>query len=195
MNYTDQWFPTAIYSSQSIIDSFDLKLLKAKSLEIYKDIRSNTTWLCSTYNTMGVCDLLKVVDFDTLHSKILTHVKVYADSLGAVSDNLYLTESWLNVATKGDYQEYHCHTDSVISGVFYIDVPIGSPPIIFKNIHSQFDMCTLRYRTLGPINYAHCNYQPEDNKLILFRSYLPHMVPTMSVDGLRISMSFNIKYK
>lgn len=189
------WFPTSIYNVEQIIDDVEFDCVQQAALRVCAKAPNSTSWLCNTYNTMHSCNLVDVKDFDTLHQYIMYHVRQYTSALGAVSDDLYISQSWINVAGRGDYQEVHCHPDSVISGVYYLQVPVGSPSITFYNFNNIGDMCTLRYSNLNELNYANCSYEPVENSLILFRSYVQHAVKVMQVDGQRISISFNTKYR
>ena len=35
-------------------------------------------------------------------------------------EEFFLTESWLNISGKGGYQKIHNHSNSILSGVFYL---------------------------------------------------------------------------
>ena len=54
-------------------------------------------------------------------------VKNYFDNIVSPSENItpYITQSWLNYTKKGEFHHTHCHPNSYISGVFYIESDKG----------------------------------------------------------------------
>lgn len=106
-------------------------------------------------------------------------------------------ECWINVHTKNMFQECHDHVPSIISGIYYINfdktVDNGA---VFLNPNSCFsDMCLGQGITLGQLTDSKCCLPVDEGDVIIFPSTLKHYVPPSlkRIDGLRVSMSFNIK--
>jgi len=101
----------------------------------------------------------------------------------------YITQSWANYTSKGQWHHKHEHPNSFISGVFYVQAQKDIDKIyFFKNGYQQF--------RLIPDNYNLYNSDSwwlgvETGQLILFPSHLTHMVQTVETDETRISISFN----
>jgi uncharacterized protein (TIGR02466 family) len=111
--------------------------------------------------------------------------------------NLYFDNIWININKKGDCNVPHIHANSFISGVYYVDSNIDSGNIVFENPCQSFDyfINNIELKKGNGYNLKGVFYHPENNKLILFPSYLIHYVqPNKSLND-RISLSFNLNIK
>lgn len=100
-------------------------------------------------------------------------------------------EGWLNIYDNKDYQEYHTHEGSTISVVYYLKSPQGSGNIVFRSPHTT-DMLPIKdIKTMTNLSYKTCYYKPEERSLLVFRSYIPHMVEQNKSSEPRISLAFN----
>jgi uncharacterized protein (TIGR02466 family) len=105
--------------------------------------------------------------------------------------SLYATQSWINFNRKGDRHHQHFHSNSIVSGVFYLNTP-GSGAITFnipqrqpwhiQNIPNWWNMRKIRF----PVS---------SGDLILFMSDLEHGVETQLHDETRVSLAFNTWFK
>jgi uncharacterized protein (TIGR02466 family) len=114
-------------------------------------------------------------------------------------DKLEVSNFWLNINGYKDYNEIHTHPDSILSGVYYVDVPKNSGDIVFengeKNLISSF-WNNLTVKNYTPLNSVKHSYTPKDNLLLLFPSWLSHSVlPNLNQKEKRLSISFNFKIK
>lgn len=105
---------------------------------------------------------------------------------------LCLDNLWFNVNPPGTYNIIHTHPRSLISGVFYIDVPADN----MGNIRFYRDDAAEYYitddiRTENSFTSLAVEYAPKNGVLLLFPSWLKHSVQgNMSTEN-RVSMSFN----
>lgn len=100
---------------------------------------------------------------------------------------------WYNINYRYGYNIQHTHPNSLISGVFYLKVPENSGNIVFVRPDSELGELH-NLDKIGVTNcYTNCSYysRAEENKLILFPSYVPHHVEQNQSDQERISISFN----
>ena len=98
---------------------------------------------------------------------------------------------WCNVNTKDDFNMIHSHGQFQFSGAYYVKAPKDSGQIVFRDprpaaitnefVTSQFNGGEV-YRI-----------EPEEGKLLIFPSYLDHMVMPSKSDDDRVSISWNIK--
>ena len=107
---------------------------------------------------------------------------------------IYITISWINYTEKGQYHHSHYHSNSMISGVYYIDTD-DSDRITFET--PQDDLLTMR---VHPHEWNIWNSQEwylhtPKNSLVLFPSRLRHSVPSTTNPNTRISLSFNTFFK
>lgn len=104
---------------------------------------------------------------------------------------IYTTQSWLNFSIKGQSHHEHLHPNSIISGVFYINVE-GEDQIHFKNPHHMYQaQLAIEAVTENAYSATNAVYMVKDKNLILFPSTLIHKVPPFPFDATRISLSFN----
>lgn len=106
----------------------------------------------------------------------------------------YITQSWLNKTGKDEFHHVHNHSNSIISGVFYIKVE-DTDGIFFldksSNVFGTEKSITLpRKQTSSPYNTEMYTVGVEEGDLLLFDSKIPHGVHKLNTD-LRISLSFN----
>lgn len=187
----NNWFPSSIYVAESIVSSKYNDLLKQKSLEIGKISENGASnWQCNTYNTLGTFDVKEDPLFSDLLKEIEFHVKKFTEMHG--SDYQYkCKESWLNLNDKNSYQEYHCHSNSTFSAVYYISTPPKSGKIYFEN-PCEPDMLPIKeIKTPTEMSFRTCSYQPEEGTLLIFRSYMRHMVEICKNDSTRITIALN----
>ena len=104
---------------------------------------------------------------------------------------LYITQSWVNWTQPGQFHHKHSHLNSLISGVFYIDVSSETDKIhFFKMAMKQLDFGPRK--EYNEFNCEEYFYPIESNMLVLFPSSLQHHVEkTINNTETRISLAFN----
>jgi uncharacterized protein (TIGR02466 family) len=99
---------------------------------------------------------------------------------------------WVNVMPEGGSHTSHIHTNSVISGTYYVAVPQGAGPIVYEDPRHALMMAAPPRLEKAPREFkSHISETPEAGTLLLWESWLRHEVPLNKSDGLRISISFN----
>lgn len=111
-----------------------------------------------------------------------------------LESNIIVTDSWLNKCQKGGYQYPHYHTNSYISGTYYVNFKNGHAPLVFiKNdtsTHSSRQSLSLE-KNRSPTRYnSDAIVYPEESELYLWQSHLTHGVLDNQLDN-RISLSMN----
>ena len=103
-------------------------------------------------------------------------------------------DAWVNINDEGDFNRVHTHPGSTWSGTYYVDA--GDPPKEAPQgtpIH-LYDPCQGRANQflppLAPTSYL---IAPEPGLMILFPSYVPHMVFAHRGSRPRISIAFNLR--
>lgn len=135
--------------------------------------------------------------FPDLKSSVLENSYLYLSHLGYVQNELILNALWLNINGYKDYNLQHNHGNSLLSGVFYIDVPKDSGKITFVNSSERLELYDSYIDSkFTPYNSTKWGFTPEQNELFLFPAWLNHYVrPNLNKNKKRISMAFNINYK
>jgi len=102
--------------------------------------------------------------------------------------------AWVNVNRNGDYNRVHTHAGATWSGTYYVDSgmspddPAASAPILL------FDPCQGHANTfLQPMMPLAFPVRPQPGLMILFPSYVPHMVDVHQGPRPRISIAFNLR--
>ena len=185
------WFPTSIYEAKEIISRDENEKLIKTSLDIKERVPSGgENWNCNIYNTLETHDLINDDNFQNLINVITQHVDEYIRAYG--SDHKYKCfEGWINVGSTGTYQEFHTHPNSTISAVYYAKMPEGGGSIVFEN-PVEPDMLPIKgIKENNNLNFKSAKYNPDQGTLLLFRSYLRHMVMVGTNKDPRITFAFN----
>ena len=102
----------------------------------------------------------------------------------------YITQSWSNYTSKGQWHHKHEHPNSVISGVFYVQAQQDVDKIFFYR-SNEYQQIKVPSETYNPYNSESWWMGTATGQLIIFPSSLTHMVQTVQTDETRISISFN----
>ena len=105
----------------------------------------------------------------------------------------YITQSWLNYTEMGESHHVHSHENSCVSGVLYFSANILHDTIIFKN--SRYNQIKIPAAKWNPFNSYTWFFPVESGDLLMFPSYLTHLVKTTTGKNTRISLSFNVFVK
>lgn len=115
-----------------------------------------------------------------------------------LKDGVVITDCWLNKCDAGGEQFPHIHTNSYISGTYYVNYIDGlHSPLKFKNKNLIYDYCSenpvmmipFKKRTKYNSIFAEMSYKEGD--LLLWESYHSHGFESNMEDN-RISISFNV---
>ena len=137
-------------------------------------------------------NFLALHSLENINEYIHRHVQTYLKSLNQPDTPVEMEESWINLTEDGDFQHFHAHYESHISGSVYLESPEGAGAIGFKTptgTISQMggfpEMCT------GTVRYF-----PKSGNIAMFPSWLEHCVcPNTKPNVTRISLTFNFKLK
>lgn len=191
MQKVEMWFPVAIYSAENIITAEQNELLKDHCLSIHKTVPpGGDEWVGGTYNTHQTYDLNVDRQFDPVADAVSYHVHQFAKmhNCNGTYKNNY---AWMNVANAGDWQEFHAHNANVFSAVYYVSAPAGSGRIVFED-PKEPDMFPLKsIRGKNQLSFSRINYTPKTGMLLIFRSYLRHLVEPGTNTEPRISIALN----
>jgi uncharacterized protein (TIGR02466 family) len=139
--------------------------------------------------------VLESDELSNLKYIVESSLKFYVDNIICPNKDIefYITQSWLTWTYSGGSHFTHVHTNSIVSGVFYIDVDPLTDNIIFSSGKNDvFDFETKNY---NPFNSPTWQIPVENNKIILFPSTLLHGVGPTQNKNTRISLGFNTFFK
>jgi uncharacterized protein (TIGR02466 family) len=181
-------FPTPVYISKldRNLTKKELSFIDKSKLNFYKN-EGNIT---SKDNYV-----LNKKIFNTLKEDLYSRVNDYFNKVLSTTNTVipFITQSWLNYTKANQYHHKHHHSNSLISGVFYV------------NCHEKLDTIKFfknEYQTIEPeikdwnlFNSKTWWFTVKTGDIILFPSYLTHMVETKEGDNTRISLAFNVFIK
>ncbi len=129
-----------------------------------------------------------------LKELLLDYFNQFSEEVLRYDGEFNITTSWFTKIKTGCSSQYHCHKNSFYSGVLYFGdySNDNGGAIKFNNPIEQFS----DYQ-IAPKEYhiANCNeyaVYPQKNILIIFPSYLSHMIDTYYGEDPRYSLAFNI---
>lgn len=175
-------FPTFVSSFKLGRDLTQPELDFLMNLPARQNIGNLTSLDTDIFSNTVVSDLTKFIN-----SKIeFCFNEIYKP---AKNVKLRVTQSWVNYTKKDQYHHRHSHSNSFISGVFYINANKSTDSIHFyKDDYRLIDIPSTEY---GVINSKIWVVPVETGDLILFPSDLAHSVETLNTDTVRASLSFN----
>jgi len=174
--------------------------LETTALSLSTGDRAGLRW-CEKHGYPGYTSFASVHDladrfreFAKLEKIIRGHTRLFAQQLHwemrgkkPICDSL-----WVSVMPEGGSHSSHIHTNSVISGTYYVAVPDGAGPLIFEDPRAGLLMAAPPRKGSAPRELrTHVSETPGPGTLLLWESWLRHEVPLNRAAGNRISVSFN----
>ena len=184
-----QLFPEPVYVStlERVLTQEELKTVNKYKKKTYPNM-SNTT---SNDNYVLENKTLKNLKKD-LNKKVIN----YFNEVVCTSNSIipYITQSWINYTETNQFHHQHAHSNSYISGVFYIDAQKEVDSITFYKPNAN-ETIRLNVAKYNPFNSASCLFPIETGDLFLFPSFLIHGVNKKKGTNTRISLSFYVFFK
>jgi len=183
-------FPTPVWQDTLSCDLYAMKkyIFSLQDQQQGRVVSNLHGWQSESYlpeNLMQtpICQFISV-----LEKKIKVCASDYGSSKQPVISNL-----WFNVNPSGASNSTHVHTDSFLSGVFYVQAPDNCGDIVFeRQAHEQYILGShIRNSTIIP-SAAQWKFKPKHNLLLIFPAWTPHHVEINNSESKRISISFNI---
>jgi uncharacterized protein (TIGR02466 family) len=200
MGKIQSFFPTLLYRADNAAPVKMTRDIEHAALLLAQDDITGIKW-CEKHGYPGYTSYASLNDlagripvFKALERKLDAHVLKFIKALHwdikggkPVCDSL-----WVNVLSEGGAHSSHIHTNSVISGTFYVCVPLGAGPIVYEDPRHALMMAAPPRKQRTPRELrSHVSETPKPGSLLLWESWLRHEVPVNRAEGVRISVSFN----
>ena len=135
--------------------------------------------------------------FSTLKSEI---VNLSQEAMNHLSVEDYMIPSmtgmWAVVNGPGSSNRLHNHPYNYLSGVFYLQVPPDSGPLVFHDPRPQSEVLSPPKKIGETIHTSsRVSWSPKQNDLLFFPSWLNHEVEENNSNEERIILSFNLELK
>ena len=180
-------FPTPLYSTKRDMNTSSLENNDIEDI-IKEGMNKNIGNSSSNNNYIFDKKLKKIKQFCE------QQIEIYVEQVINPKQklNFYITQSWLNVTNPGGYHHTHSHSNSLISGVFYISTEEDDKIILEHPNRKLLEMTSFEFKSLNLWNSCTVTAPCETNTLLLFPSWLNHTVaPNEKATKDRISISFN----
>ena len=184
--HTELWFPSVIWSAMTHFgNNSELKRFA------YERQKVDPGRVISNFGGYQSCDIKSGdnAEIDKLTEAIGMEISGCARQVGLPQLELY--NIWININPPNSYNHLHNHTNSVLSGVYYVDAQEGQGNIQFErpdngeyHIPAQVEKGT--YYTSTRATYA-----SKTGALYIFPGWLKHSVQGNQSTSDRISISFN----
>ncbi len=141
--------------------------------------------------------ILDVIQLRELRGKVESGITEYMDHLGVDQDkiSINITTSWVNQYARGDSTHQHSHSNSIISGVYYLEDCDETAPIQFHRAPGYVNLwpntINLPIKQHNALNIDVITVIPKAGELIMWPSHLAHSVPPNESDTERHTIAFN----
>jgi uncharacterized protein (TIGR02466 family) len=188
----NDWFPTPIWHFVIDNPTMNYNLLADVQLEQQRD-REGEKWS----NVLGwhsVNNLHQRESFGEFNKIILLNVLEIASFLrwDLQKFSLEITTCWAIINGKMAYNSVHNHPNSILSGVYYLQVPANCGGIYFSDPRPASQMLIPPVAEFNLWTFPKVSYKPHAGTMLIFPSWLLHGVEMNMSEELRISLSFNI---
>tara|TARA_R100000149_G_C5846663_1_gene116755 strand:- start:293 stop:904 length:612 start_codon:yes stop_codon:yes gene_type:complete len=178
-----------IFSTPLYINNMNRKFSKK---EISFIINSKKDIIKNTSNSYTKDDyILKRPALKNIKSYIEKCCDDYLEKIMSPSDpvKLEITQSWINYSNKNEYHQEHCHSNSLVSGVLYINAQEKNDSIQFLN--NPYSLLSPNVKNYNAWNCKIVNVAVKTGKIVMFPSSVTHRVLVNKEDYVRISLAFN----
>ena len=169
----------------SLADKTRIKNEKYKRLTVNNgDITENTY-------------LLDLPQYANLKSSIMEHVEFLIREHLKVDKSIKfeMKNSWATKHYKTDWADRHQHSNSLLSGILYIETEQDSGDVIFEkdlSYHNLFPTAVdVPFESRNVFNSKTWSFTPEPDRLFIFPSHLVHRVTPSNTDKPRYCVAFN----
>ncbi len=130
--------------------------------------------------------------FSSLRKELNKIVKDYFNKIICPSNNIkpYITQSWLNYTDTNQYHHIHNHSNSLVSGIVYMNADKDNDKVRFySNKYNMIEIQTEKFNTFNTNSWW---FTVETGQVFLFPSSLTHSVETKQGKNTRVSLAFNV---
>lgn len=199
---TNSLFEMAIENDAKILNLWPTAVVKkslGRSLNFLEKTLINKnhklTYLSNNYRTEDT-NVLSDPSLFEIKEFILKSINIYRDTVLSPKNQIefYITQSWLSFSNTGHNHHPHYHTNSILSGVFYLEVDSSSDSIDFYNNAYTFNNRGMIHFNNKPTWWTSkmISVPVSSGDVVIFPSYLDHGVHQINkLNHRRVSLAFN----
>jgi uncharacterized protein (TIGR02466 family) len=185
----DSMFPTCI-ASVEYIENVNLKPVLTNNLPTGR-INPRSESLFHYYEDNSILYKKELKDFFVWCEDMTTDF--VKNTLQKDIEKMIITDCWLNVCDYGGKQNFHNHTNSYISGTYYVNKTDNHADLSFQSPYSQsanVNTIDLDNLNTNEYNATHFTTPVKEGSLYLWPAFLKHGYEENMQDN-RISLSIN----
>jgi uncharacterized protein (TIGR02466 family) len=181
-------FPTIISINSIEIKKHELQ----KLFDLSEDQTNLITNQAGNYFHKETYILDTILKNSKLAKDIIKCIDEYVINILGEDPCITYTQSWININPTGTYHHKHCHRNSILSGVLYLQTDKNSGNF---RVHRDDDrLVSNETKNLNKFNFSQIFFEPKNFDLFLFPSNLMHSVDENKSEKPRLSLSFNTFY-
>lgn len=180
----EQLFPTEVYICDGVLEEEYIDSMK-------EDILKNST---DKENWQSGPKLHLQPKYKELSNQVLNASKLVFKDKSYIYDTFEITDMWSNILKPGESHRPHTHSNNILSGVFYVhsDKAAG---IQFYDPRPAAGVINPQVKGFTKSNATAWEISSTTNRMLLFPSWLQHLVPINKSKNNRISIAFNVMLK
>ena len=157
---------------------------------VYEQYKGSTKIRTEKFN-----NILLDLSLKDLKNWIEIQAKDYLDNeLCMDYEEFFFSESWININGKGGEQKVHNHSNSIISGTYYLKSEEKHPPLTFHKVkHEMEPFISLieHYKQENPNTSSKLSFPCTQDSMLVFQSQLYHGHTPNQLEEKRIGLSWN----
>lgn len=175
---------SAFLFADNLLTEEENKTLCSLCDEVRSDFKGSNPegWDATNTTTFTGFDPFQDERFRFYNNKVQEAVNSYAAEHKRSEPMIY-SNGWVNFNKTGEFVEEHIHSEARLSCIYYAKSPEGSSGTMFKSPYK--DMFGF------PDNRDVIGSDPLERRLIVFRSYIPHLVRAGKNKTERITLASN----
>tara|TARA_Y100001968_G_C19356396_1_gene717406 strand:- start:60 stop:737 length:678 start_codon:yes stop_codon:yes gene_type:complete len=138
-----------------------------------------------------------------LKSELINCCLYYINLTGYLCEEVVVNDAWLNIGQKGSILQWHNHSNSYLSGTYYINFdPIKHSSLAFKNdrlnttsFNTPSITIPVNEKSKTVFNSPSFQINAKEGDILIWKSNLIHGYEIPNKDKNRITLSFNIMPK
>jgi uncharacterized protein (TIGR02466 family) len=160
----------------------------------FKNLKSGSI---TDYKFTTPDNLQELDEFEPLTNILLKETAAVLDFYNVKRDSHHITGMWVH-STKSSHRHIaHIHPNNYLSGLLYLQTPPNCGNTIFIDPRSGTNMIHPDFNEPNYFNQTTFVHKPEKGTLLIWNSWLPHMVDYASQphEEDRIALAFNVMIK
>jgi uncharacterized protein (TIGR02466 family) len=191
------WFPTSIWrfhvASHEALNEKLMQFIQATRQRDSAGMSGRST-VMGWHSTDTLHHHPELQEFvAVVHDNIAEVARAYRIDTNQVG--LELATCWAVVNEKMASGVLHCHPNSFLSGVYYVNTTEETGNIFFQDPRPGANMSACPVTEFMPWTVRQVSYQPAPGGMLIFPSWLYHGVAPNLSETPRISLSFNFRLK